>query len=70
MRLDELNVPVLIIVGEYDEARPETMRKFLQQIPNSELIVIPNAAHATMADQPELYVKALRVYLQKIENKK
>jgi proline iminopeptidase len=66
--LDELKIPVLIIIGEYDEARPQTMKKFQQKIPNSELIVIPDAAHATMADQPELYVKALREYLERTEN--
>jgi proline iminopeptidase len=69
-RLHELKSPVLLIVGEYDEARPETMKKFQQQIPNSELIIIPDAAHATLSDQPELCIKALRDYLQRIENKK
>ncbi len=67
-RLDELNVHVLIIVGEYDEARPETMKKFCKRIPNSALMVIPDAAHAAMADQPELYVKALREFFHEIGN--
>jgi proline iminopeptidase len=34
-RLPELTLPVLFLVGEYDEARPETVREFQAMVPGS-----------------------------------
>jgi proline iminopeptidase len=67
-RLQELTLPVLLLVGEFDEARPETMKEFQRRIPKSELIVIPDAAHLAIADQPELYIKTLRDFLRRVES--
>jgi proline iminopeptidase len=44
-RLGELKLPVLLIVGEFDEARPETARRYQGQIPGAQLKVVPDAAH-------------------------
>lgn len=66
-RLHEIQLPVLLIVGEFDEARPETMIRFADQIPDAEIAIIPGAGHAAMVDQPELYAAQLKRFLSKIE---
>ena len=62
-RLAELQMPVLLIGGEFDEARPPTLRRFQQRIPGSEVVTVPGAAHALLADAPEPTTKAIREFL-------
>jgi proline iminopeptidase len=62
-RLGELRMPVLRIVGRYDEARPETAARYQKLIPGSQLRVIEDAAHATIVDQPERYLQVVREFL-------
>jgi proline iminopeptidase len=50
-RLGEVKVPTLFLVGEYDEARPATMREFQAHVPGSIVKVIPGAAHAVHVDR-------------------
>lgn len=67
-RLPELTLPVLWLVGEYDEARPETVREFQALVPGSTLIVIPNAGHASLLDQPNAFTDAVRAFLCRVEH--
>lgn len=62
-RLGELDMPVLFIAGEHDEARPETLAGFRARVPGSRLVVIQDAAHASLSKQPEAYRAALRIFL-------
>lgn len=66
-RLPELALPVLWLVGEYDEVRPETAREFQALVPGSALTVIPNAGHASDIDQPEAFNDAVREFLRRVE---
>ena len=66
-RLDEINVPVLIIVGEYDEARPETMEKVKKLFPNAMLEVIKDAAHASFNDKPDEFNRIVDNFINSIE---
>jgi len=66
-RLGEMKLPVLLIGGEYDEARPSTLREFQRLIPGSEVITIPNAGHALMVDAPEETAAAIRGFLSRRE---
>jgi proline iminopeptidase len=68
-RLHELKVPVLIVVGEFDEARPETASRYRQQIPGARLKVIPNSGHAIFDDQPAATLNALGSFLTAVEGK-
>ena len=65
-RLDEINVPVLLLVGEYDEARPETMEKVQKLFPNAKLEIIKDAAHASFIDKPEEFNIIVRDFLNSI----
>ena len=68
-RLHELNLPVLFLVGEYDEARPETVREFQAQVPGALMTVIPNAGHGSSWDQPEAYNAAVNEFLAGVEGR-
>ena len=66
-RLHELDLPVLFLVGEYDEARPETVREFQAQVPGAQMVVIPDAGHGSSWDQPEAYNAAVNEFLRGVE---
>lgn len=62
-RLGELKLPVLLMVGEYDEARPQTAARYQKMIPGAKLEVIPGAAHSLYMDNLEGTLKVLRRFL-------
>ncbi len=64
-RLGLISVPVLFTCGEYDEARPATVRYYQSLIPGAEMIVIPDAGHLTMDDNTEANNKAVGDFLKK-----
>lgn len=66
-RLNEIDIPVLFIAGEHDEARPERMSEFQSLIEGAKLEVIPDAAHGTISRQTELYIKVLSEFLEESE---
>lgn len=66
-RLPELDVPVLFLAGEYDEARPGTMREFQRLVDGSEVVIIPDAGHVSNVDQPAAFNEAVTVFLRRIE---
>lgn len=48
-----IDVPVLFTTGEFDEARPSTVRRIAALVPGAEVAVIAGAAHITMHDNPD-----------------
>ena len=68
-RLHEIDVPVLFMAGEFDEARPERLAEFQRKIPGAQLIVIKDAAHASLARKPDEYRQALEKFLDWVEGK-
>jgi proline iminopeptidase len=66
-RLGELRLPVLLMAGEFDEARPETMYEFQRRIPGARVAIIPGAAHGMMNDEPVATVAAVRAFLRDAE---
>jgi proline iminopeptidase len=64
--LERLSIPVLFIAGQYDEARPETMKKFHEKVRGSKLVIIPDSGHGLYRDQPVLYTEALRGFLKAV----
>ncbi len=67
-RLHEIDVPVLFIAGEFDEARPERMAQFQRLIPGSQLVIIKDAAHLALSSKPEEYRAALRRFLEIVDS--
>ena len=67
--LKNITVPTLFITGEFDEARPSTVRYFQGLVPNSKFIVIEGAGHGTMHDNKTQNIKAIKDFLAGLENK-
>jgi proline iminopeptidase len=65
--LPKITVPTLLTAGEYDEARPSSVRYYTSLIPGAQFKEIPQAAHSTMMDNPKEYIGVLREFLQKMD---
>ena len=66
-RLHEIDVPVLFMAGEFDEARPERLAEYQKLIPGSRLEVIADAAHASLSKKPNEYRTILESFLDSVE---
>jgi proline iminopeptidase len=66
--LASLTMPVLFHCGEFDEARPDTVREQAALTPNAEVAIIAGAGHLTMIDAPERATGAIRDFLARVES--
>jgi len=66
-RLKELKLPVLLMVGEFDEARPETAARYQKMIPGAKMEVVPGAAHALWSDNEKGTREAVERFLKGFE---
>lgn len=65
-RLKEIACPTLVVVGELDPGTPLSMAQDIHRaMPGSELVVLPNAAHLSNAEQPAAFNAALRTFLDR-----
>ena len=65
-RLKEVKIPSLVIVGEQDPGTPVSMaREIHENLPGSELVIIPSAAHLSNLEQPEAFNRALQRFLER-----
>jgi proline iminopeptidase len=62
--LKKVNIPTLFTTGEFDEARPETVKKFCQMVPGAKFVVIPEAGHFTLNDNRMALVAAIQEFLE------
>jgi len=59
-RLRLLLVPTLLIAGDVDLVQPPAlMRLFRRNIPNSELVVVPEAGHSIYWERPDVFNSAV-----------
>lgn len=68
-RLHEIDVPVLFLTGEFDEARPETVAGFQKIVPGAQFRVIMDAGHATLTKKPEEYRAIVEQFLEQVESR-
>jgi 3-oxoadipate enol-lactonase len=62
--LGKVTVPVLVLVGEHDEATPPPMsRELAAGLPNARLKVIPGCAHVPQLQSPEIFLDAIGDFL-------
>jgi 3-oxoadipate enol-lactonase len=65
-RLKEIRSPSLVIVGDQDSGTPPAMARTIHDnLPGSELVIIPNAAHISNEEQPEAFNAALGGFLDR-----
>jgi proline iminopeptidase len=63
-KLADVHKPVLVIVGEQDRTTtPRAARALHDGLPNSELVIIPEAGHMSFVEQQEVYLDAVRRFL-------
>jgi proline iminopeptidase len=68
--LHKIKIPTLYTAGEFDEARPTTVKYYQSLTPNSRLTIISNAGHLTMHDNPKEDLKAISDFLDELDNAK
>jgi proline iminopeptidase len=56
-------VPLLLMNGQCDNQKWGFATEYLELFPNHKLVVIPNAGHSISVEQPELYLKTIRNFL-------
>lgn len=62
--LASVQVPVLVLVGEMDEATPPPMSKELAAgLPNAKLVVLPGCAHVPQLQAPDLFLEAVADFI-------
>ena len=62
--LKQLTMPTLIVWGENDIVIPKQHGKnALKELSNGKLVVIPDCGHIPHIEQPEAFVKELRIFL-------
>lgn len=66
--LPKIKVPTLLTAGEFDEARPISVKYFQSLIPGAKFHLIPHAAHVTMDDNPVDNNKVLRDFLREMDS--
>ena len=63
-RLGQLNMPVLVIVGEHDRSTPPPESVALwQALSNARLCILPGCAHAAHLEKPRLFDTVLAEFL-------
>ena len=59
-QLEQVRIPVLVLVGEHDEATPPPMsRELAAALPNARLKIIPGCAHVPQLQSPQLFLEAI-----------
>ncbi len=65
-RLDELQLPMLLVVGELDmPGIRDIANRIVKANPNAELVTIPDAAHMVNMEAPEQFNELLLGYLER-----
>lgn len=67
-RLPEIDVPTLLISGEYDEATPRVVKELDDRIPDSEWVLFEGASHSTHIEQPEKYLATVERFLDRVDS--
>ena len=63
--LEQISVPTLVIIGEKDPATiPEYGELIAASIPGALAFVVPNAAHLSNIEQPDIFTEALVDFLE------
>ncbi len=67
-RLPQIDVPTLVVAGEFDEATPQTWQPFVEKIPGVVSHVFAGASHCSHLEQPEEFMRVIGEFLHSNEN--
>jgi proline iminopeptidase len=66
-KLGAMTAPALVVVGEHDRTTTPRAAQILHDgIPGSELVIIPDAGHMSFVEQTEIYLQAVRRFLNDV----
>jgi proline iminopeptidase len=65
--LHRIKVPALFLTGEFDEARPATVKWYASKVRGAQFALIPGAAHMTMQDNAQGTNAAIISFLNGLE---
>ncbi|MES2331737.1 MAG: alpha/beta hydrolase [Bacteroidota bacterium] len=63
--LVKIKAPVMIMCGDRDVIRPEHILKMFQNIPNSQLCILPGATHGGAWEKKEMFLSILNDFFNK-----
>jgi proline iminopeptidase/L-proline amide hydrolase len=58
---------IMFVVGQYDEARLDTVQDFVALTPGAELAVVPGGSHAFIGERPEVAEAIFRDWMTRID---
>ena len=68
-RLDEFNLPILVITGDDDRIVPtETTMALADRLMGAELIILPDCGHVPQEECPQAFLNAIEDFLERLEN--
>ncbi|PZN12628.1 MAG: 2-succinyl-6-hydroxy-2,4-cyclohexadiene-1-carboxylate synthase [Bacillota bacterium] len=62
-RLPELDLPVLVVVGELDAKYCGIAQEMVRRLPRGRLAVVPGAGHAVHLERPEAFIQVVGTFL-------
>lgn len=66
-KLKSVSVPVLVLVGEQDEATPPAMaRELAAGLPDARLVELSGLAHVPQLQDPEVFMKTIRPFIDEM----
>jgi pimeloyl-ACP methyl ester carboxylesterase len=66
-RLDEIQMPTLVITGDDDHWVPtEQSVRLADELPSAEFVVIPGCGHLLQEECPEPFLQAVTAFLNKL----
>jgi proline-specific peptidase len=66
-RLEEIDVPTLILSGRYDESTPAINETIHNGIKGSEWVIFEKSSHMPHLEEPKKYIATLNDFIDKIE---
>ena len=68
-RLVEIDVPVLCVSGEHDEATPAVMRTLAEGIARARWHLLPGASHSSHTEVPNLFYPLVSDFLARLDER-
>jgi L-proline amide hydrolase len=66
-RLEEIEVPVLLISGQYDEVRPHVVEAVHDRLRDSEWVLFEDSSHMPHVEEPERFLELVERFLLRVE---
>ena len=68
-QLGDLKLPMLFVVGEYDEVPVATAREFQARVAGSIVRVVPGSGHAVEKDQTRVFNEIIAAFVGEAEKR-